>query len=64
MQRDRDRVRLLHMLEHSREAIQLISGKTRQDLDADRVLSLANRVSTSTNGIALREESTNRGPIA
>ena len=41
MPRDRDRVRLLHMLEHSREAIQLVSGKTRQDLDADRVLSLA-----------------------
>ena len=41
MPRDRDRVRLLHMLEHAREAIQLVAGKTRQDLDAERVLSLA-----------------------
>lgn len=41
MPRDRDDVRLLHMLEHSREAIQLVTGKTRQDLDAERVLSLA-----------------------
>ena len=41
MPRDRDGVRLLHMLEHSREAIQLVSGRTRQDLDTDRVLSLA-----------------------
>jgi uncharacterized protein with HEPN domain len=38
---DRDRIRLLHMLEHSREVTQLASGRTRQDLDADRVLSLA-----------------------
>ena len=38
---DRDGVRLLHMLEHSREAIQLVSGRTRQDLDTDRVLNLA-----------------------
>jgi uncharacterized protein with HEPN domain len=29
------------MLEHSREAIQLLAGRTRQDLDTDRVLSLA-----------------------
>jgi len=41
MPRDRDGVRLLHMLEHSREAIQLVIGRTRQDLDTDRVLSLA-----------------------
>ena len=41
MPRDRDRVRLLHMLEHSREAIGLVSGQNRQDLDTDRVLSLA-----------------------
>ena len=38
---DRDRVRLLHMLEHARETIQLVSGKTRQDFGADRVLNLA-----------------------
>lgn len=29
------------MLEHAREAIQLVEGRTRQDLDSDRVLSLA-----------------------
>jgi uncharacterized protein with HEPN domain len=29
------------MLEHSREAIGLVSGRTRQNLDTDRVLSLA-----------------------
>lgn len=38
---DRDRVRLLHMLEHAREAMRLVEGRTRQELDADRVLSLA-----------------------
>ena len=41
MPRDRDGVRLVHMLEHSREVIQLVAGRTRQDLDTDRVLSLA-----------------------
>jgi hypothetical protein len=41
MPRDRDGVRLLHMLEHSREAIQLVSGRTRQHLETNRVLSLA-----------------------
>jgi uncharacterized protein with HEPN domain len=38
---DRDRIRLLHMLEHAREAMHLMVGRTRSDLDADRVLSLA-----------------------
>ena len=37
----RDRVRLDHMLEHAREAITLTRGKSRADLDSDRVLSLA-----------------------
>ena len=37
----RDRVRLDHMLEHAREAITLTRGKTRADLDSDRVLNLA-----------------------
>jgi uncharacterized protein with HEPN domain len=41
MPRDRDRVRLLHMLEHAREAIQLVAGRPRSDLDADRLLNLA-----------------------
>lgn len=34
-------VRLRHMLDHSREAISMASGKNRTDLDADRKLSLA-----------------------
>lgn len=38
---DRDRIRLLHILEHAREAMQLMAGRTRSDLDTDRVLSLA-----------------------
>ena len=37
----RDRVRLDHMLDHAREAITLTRGKTRADLDSDRLLSLA-----------------------
>ena len=37
----RDRVRLGHMLDHTREAITLTRGKTRADLDNDRVLNLA-----------------------
>ncbi len=41
MPRDRDRVRLLHMFEHAKEAIQLIEGRSRRDLDTDRLLSLA-----------------------
>ena len=41
MPRDRDRVRLLHMLEHAQEAMQLVDERTRRDLDTDRVLSLA-----------------------
>jgi uncharacterized protein with HEPN domain len=30
-----------HMLEHAREAVELLAGRTRQDLDQDRLLSLA-----------------------
>ena len=41
MRRDRDRIRLLHMLEHAREAVQLVEGRAREDLDEDRVVSLA-----------------------
>lgn len=39
-QRD-DMVRLRHMLDHAREAVALVRGKQRSDLDSDRVLSLA-----------------------
>jgi uncharacterized protein with HEPN domain len=34
-------VRLRHMLDHSREAPAMTAGKTRGDLDADRILNLA-----------------------
>jgi len=33
--------RLRHMLDHAREAVFLITGKTREDLDSDRLLNLA-----------------------
>ena len=36
-----DRLRLLHMLEHAREAVKLTDGKTRADLAGDRLLDLA-----------------------
>ena len=41
MPSQRDRVRLDHMVDHAREAIALIEGKSRPDLDDDRVLNLA-----------------------
>ena len=34
-------IRLRHMLDHAREAIALAEGKTREDLDRDRLLELA-----------------------
>jgi uncharacterized protein with HEPN domain len=36
-----DSVRLRHMLDSAREAVELIHGKSRPDLDTNRVLSLA-----------------------
>jgi len=36
-----DAVRLRHMLDSAREAVELIHGKSRPDLDKNRVLSLA-----------------------
>lgn len=33
--------RLRHMLEHAREAVALVTGKQREDLDSNRVLNLA-----------------------
>ena len=33
--------RLRHMLEHAREAVALVRGKRREDLDSDRLLNLA-----------------------
>jgi uncharacterized protein with HEPN domain len=40
MRRD-DRLRLQHMLDAGREAVRFTRGKTRADLDRDRVLALA-----------------------
>ncbi len=34
-------VRLRHMSDYSREAVQMVKGKTRKDLDGDRQLALA-----------------------
>lgn len=41
MSRYVDPVSLRHMLDHAREAVQLVHGKTRSDLDSDRLLNLA-----------------------
>jgi uncharacterized protein with HEPN domain len=41
MSRHESAVRLRHMLEHSREALAMIQGKTRSDLDTNRTLNLA-----------------------
>ena len=41
MTRHEDGVRLRHMLEHAREAVNLAEGKRREDLDTDRMLELA-----------------------
>ncbi|MBZ0142828.1 MAG: DUF86 domain-containing protein [Rhodocyclaceae bacterium] len=36
-----DRVRLRHMLDHAREAVGVLRGRSRADLDTDRILGLA-----------------------
>lgn len=41
MTRHDDDVRLKHMLQYAREAVELVAGKTRDDLKADRMLQLA-----------------------
>jgi len=41
MSRHEGEVRLQHMLDHAREAVAMVQGKTRADLDMDRVLNLA-----------------------
>ncbi len=41
MSKDEDHVRLRHMLDHAREAIGLMQGKTRSHLERDRMLQLA-----------------------
>ncbi len=37
----KDTIRLKHMLDYAGEAVDLIKGKTRADLDSDRLLGLA-----------------------
>ena len=41
MTRHDDTTRLRHMLDHAVEAVELVHGQTRADLDADRTLNLA-----------------------
>jgi uncharacterized protein with HEPN domain len=41
MTRRDDATRLRHMLDHAREAVDLAAGRTREDLERDRVLELA-----------------------
>jgi len=41
MSRHDPMVRVRHMLDHAREAVEMVKGKTRADLDADRQLNLA-----------------------
>jgi uncharacterized protein with HEPN domain len=41
MSRRDDRTRLKHMLDHAVEAVDMIKGRTRNDLDLDRRLNLA-----------------------
>lgn len=40
MKRD-DKVRLQHMLDAAKEALEFVQGRTREDLDSDRQLTLA-----------------------
>jgi uncharacterized protein with HEPN domain len=41
MPQDKDRIRLQHMLDHATEAMQMASGRVREDLDTDRQLNLS-----------------------
>jgi hypothetical protein len=41
MTRHSDQTRLRHMLDHATEAVHLVHGKNRTDLDADRLLNLS-----------------------
>ena len=41
MSKNESRIPLRHMLDHAREAYALIQNKSREDLDADRLLNLA-----------------------
>ena len=41
MSRHEDTVRIRHMLDYARETVALVQGRSRRDLDLDRVFSLA-----------------------
>jgi len=41
MSRHEDTVRIRHMLDYARETLALVQGRSRRDLDSDRVFSLA-----------------------
>jgi uncharacterized protein with HEPN domain len=41
MTRHDDATRLRHMRKHAREAVEMVAGRTRADLDADRQLNLS-----------------------
>jgi|GEM_PF-2867261 len=41
MSHHEDETRLRHMLDHAAEAIEMVRGRTRRDIDADRQLNLA-----------------------
>ena len=41
MTRHEDEVRLRHIIDHGREAVDMLRGRTRQDLESDRQLNLA-----------------------
>jgi uncharacterized protein with HEPN domain len=41
MSRNEGDIRLRHMLDHAREAVAMVSGKTRRELDTDRKLNLS-----------------------
>ena len=41
MSRHEDTVRIRHMLDYARETVALVQGRSRRDLDSDRVFSLA-----------------------
>lgn len=41
MPQDKDKIRLQHMLDYATEAMQMASGRVRENLDADRQLNLS-----------------------
>ena len=41
MSRHDPKVRIYHMLDHAREAVEMVQGRSRADLDTDRMLNLA-----------------------